>query len=286
MAGFFGFFDYSKPGKGVRKDEPQRSHFSRFFILYGRKFSKMIQLNLLFLLSCAPLLAVAYVVVSQPPEVGQSIFFLPVSLVASLPMGPAIAGVTMIMRRFENEEPVFLLSDFWDTVKANWKQAVIYQLILMLATFIMMTSGNFYWQGAAEQQWMYVPAIIIAIIGITFVFANYYIYIMIVTLELPLRAIIKNGFIMAILGLKSNFFTTVWLGLIIFFTWLMPVLGFLLFVVLGFSLVGFIVVHNSFRVVKKYAIDPFMARQEGGDEPEEEDKRIFSDELLDPQKDR
>lgn len=48
MAGFLGFGNYDKPGKGVGKDEPQKHAFFYFFELYFRKFWKIIEANLLF----------------------------------------------------------------------------------------------------------------------------------------------------------------------------------------------------------------------------------------------
>ena len=36
MAGFFGFFDYSKPGPGIEKDEPQKAALFVFMDIYAR----------------------------------------------------------------------------------------------------------------------------------------------------------------------------------------------------------------------------------------------------------
>lgn len=58
--GFLGFGNYSKPGKGVKKGEPEKKRFFLFFELYFRKISKLIQLNLVFVLFCIPAIAVGY----------------------------------------------------------------------------------------------------------------------------------------------------------------------------------------------------------------------------------
>ena len=54
MAGFLGFGNFQKPGKGVKKNEPEKKRFFQFFELFFRKLTKLIQLNLLYLLFCIP----------------------------------------------------------------------------------------------------------------------------------------------------------------------------------------------------------------------------------------
>ncbi|MDL2233312.1 DUF624 domain-containing protein [Ruminococcaceae bacterium OttesenSCG-928-L11] len=256
MAGFFGFFDYSKPGKGVRKDEPKKSHFVQFFILVQRKFWKLIQLNLLFILFCIPIVTI----------------------------GPDISGMTYVLRNFATEQPVFLFSDFWDAFKSNFKQSFAYSIIFAVAAVVMYIAGSFYFANAAENALFYIPAGFIALIAVLFVFANFYIFPMIVTLDLPLKGIIKNGFLFSILGIKSNIFTAVILAILIFLLWMFYVIGFLVYVIIGFALIGFIIVFNSYRIIQKYAIDPYMEQLEtevaleGGQPAEEE--TVFSDEML------
>ena len=55
MAGFLGFGNFQKPGKGVKKNEPEKKRFFQFFELCFRQLTKLIQLNLLDLLCCIPL---------------------------------------------------------------------------------------------------------------------------------------------------------------------------------------------------------------------------------------
>ena len=51
-------FNYSKPGPGVDKDGPQKKRFFYFFELFGRKFWKLIELNLLYLVCCIPIVTI------------------------------------------------------------------------------------------------------------------------------------------------------------------------------------------------------------------------------------
>lgn len=281
MAGFFGLFDYSKPGKGVRKDEPKRSHFAMFWILVQRKFWKLIQLNFLFLVFCIPLVAVWYLYGSG--IVQSAVAALLLAAVALLPVGPALSGLTYVLRNYTNEQPVFLLSDFWDAFKNNFTQSAIYCYLAAVAAVVMVIAGNFYYQGAADNSWLYVPLGLILMIALLFIFANFYIFQMIVTLDLPLKAIIKNGFLLAVLCIKSNLITLFILALVYFAGWLFGALGTLAMtlinIVIGFSFFGFLVVHNSYRGIRKYAIDPYMDSLEAASE-EIPGENVFNDEQL------
>ncbi|MCL2056440.1 MAG: DUF624 domain-containing protein [Oscillospiraceae bacterium] len=258
MAGFFGFFDYSKPGKGVRKDEPKRSHFVMFFILLQRKFWKMVQVNILFLLFCLPVVgAVALTGTGTAPSL-----VLPLTILQLVVTGPAIAGMLYILRNIETESPVFLLSDFWDSFKGNFKQAFLYGLLCAAVTYLMYLAATFYMRSAPDNIWMYAPLGLVLFMSLMFLFANFYIFPMIVTLELPLPALIKNGVILSMICAKANFIILFWLVLIVFVFWLFPVLGFIFYLLIGCSVIGFVIMHNAYPGIKKYAIDPYMAQLE------------------------
>ena len=60
MPGFFGLFDFTKPGKGVEKDAPKKAAFIVFFELLGRKAWTLTKLNFMFLLFNLPALVIAF----------------------------------------------------------------------------------------------------------------------------------------------------------------------------------------------------------------------------------
>ena len=51
---------YYKPGKGVEKDAPEKNALFKFFELYGRKFWRFLQVNLITLVVLLPLLMTVY----------------------------------------------------------------------------------------------------------------------------------------------------------------------------------------------------------------------------------
>ena len=58
--GLFSYKSYYKPGKGVEKDAPEKNAFFRFFEIYGRKFWRFLEVNLIYLLILLPLLLTVY----------------------------------------------------------------------------------------------------------------------------------------------------------------------------------------------------------------------------------
>jgi len=260
MGGFFGFFDYSKAGKGVRKDEPKRSHFAQFWILTQRKFWQIMQLNLLFLLFCVPIVTI----------------------------GPAMAGMTYVLRQFAAENPVFLLSDFWDNFKSNFKQSFAFGLLQTVFAIIIAYSVQFYFINAPQNMWMYLTLGFSIMVTLLAIFASFYVYLMIVTLDLKLIAIIKNSLIFAVLCMRTNFITLFFLIVVYGVTFIFFPMSMLLVLTILFSFTNFIICYNSYPHIRKYAIEPYLeslreqADAESGAEPqsdESENENVFSDEF-------
>ena len=57
----FKLFDLNKDGKGVDPGEDRTPNLQFFFKQFGRKFTKIISLNILMIFQIIPLIAVAYI---------------------------------------------------------------------------------------------------------------------------------------------------------------------------------------------------------------------------------
>lgn len=239
MAGIFGFFDYSKPGKGVEKDEPQKPRFLKFWELYFRKFWKLIQLNLLFVAFSLPIVTI----------------------------GPATAGLTYVLRSMANEQPVFLFSDFWDGFKNNLKQSLIYSVLWVVGVILIITSWRFYTANLGVSPLMYVPFGLCIMLAIFFIFISFYAFLMIVTIDLPLFAILKNCLILSIVCLKTNLITLFFIALILFAVWLFLPISFFVIILLIPATIGFIISFNCYKEIEKYIIDPYTQNQSTADGP-------------------
>ncbi len=277
MAGFLGLFDFTKEGPGVSKDAPRKKRFFQFFDLYFRKLSKLVSVNLLFLLFCLPAIFLAF-------------FFLPsgsILLFLTLPLclvGPPMAGMTYVVRNLSREQPIFMFSDFWDSFKSNFKQSLAYGIIFS-AIFTLLVFAVISYIGMLSRGLMYY-----ALLGLSFMaallfsFMNCYVYLQIVTVNLNLKGIISNAFRLAVLGIKTNLLTVLFCGILVFLIlWFFPYTLFFL-IPLGFSTISMITCFNSYQYMEKYIIDPYYAahpEERPGYRPDDsEDEAVFSDKQL------
>ena len=111
MAGLFGLFNYEKEGPGIAKDAPKKRGFIVFYEFFFRNFWKFITINLVYGLICAPVIT----------------------------NGLANVGITNVARNIARDKHSFGLSDFFDTLKKNWKQGLIAGII---NTIIIIRTGR------------------------------------------------------------------------------------------------------------------------------------------------
>ena len=114
-----------------------------------------------------------------------------------------------------------------------------------------------------------------------FYMANFYIYLEIVSLTLPMGKIIKNALLLTIMGIKGNVITfavsvTVLLALVMFFPYTVLIVPFL-----PFAWLMFLCAFTSYPVIQKFIINPYYeAKGERNPElpdEEEEGEAIFTD---------
>ena len=317
MAGFFGLFDYSKPGKGVDKNAPQKHRFFLFFELFFRKFFKLIQLNMMYFIIILPFIAfLTYIALenfSVPVEYIQDnvllyIFFwlldLPSSttglppfltwiliLASGILFGPATAGMTYILRNYAKQEHSWIWSDFFERLKLNFKQGVLAGVIdtLVLVSFILYMTFNPS-DNSLFSQYMQLFKYVAIVVFIIYNIMRFYIYTIMVTFDLRFIAILRNSWLFVVLGILRNIFTILFCGILIAG---MSFLDFVFVPLIAFSLCGFITVFNAYPVIHKFMIDPKERDQEDGsvdvqyleDADTADDDPVFSDDVSKLKKD-
>lgn len=266
--GFFGFGNYDKPGPGVSKDEPPKAAPIRFFEVFARKFSKLVQLNLIFILptlvTCI-LMAAIYVMpthfvvsISGMFEMdGWATFVVPLPLVL---LSPFIAGLTFVTRNFAREEHAFVWSDFWDAVKGNWKYFLLNGLICY-GMFTLLGFAVLYYYSMAISEWMYyIPLWLCVVVAIVFLFAQYYLPIMFVTFDLKFKHAYKNALIFTVAGFGRNILVTIILGAMLFAFLNIPLLNItllayvLLLIFIIFSFISYLISFTVYPVIDRYMI--------------------------------
>ena len=304
MAGFFGLFDYNKPGPGVPKDAPPKSPFVVFFEILQRKFWNLVKVNMMFLVFNIPALVLGMLVMLfffpniLPDALNNSdtlvsdmlLKFILLTLMMCVPMitvGPAQAGFTYIMRNYAREEHAFLWSDFKETALKNMKQSLIISTINFFATFFMLWSIRAYIIIGADNLLMTAGAALMVMLFAIFASMNIYIYPIMITFNLSIKQIYKNSLIFAVIKfipnigilLLSAFIILLTFGMIIPFSQL---IGIALYLFLTVSLIGFLTNFYAYPKLKKYMLahieddedeDEDEEEEGEGDEEEESDSR-------------
>ena len=295
--GFFGFGNFSRPGPGVSKDEPKKPAYIRYFQLMGRKFGKLIQLNLLFLI---PFLIIVFVM-------GCLYFFAPVRPALQIPitenillrlnlwdmyvvpvplilLSPFTAGLTYVTRNFAREEHAFVFSDYKDAIKNNWKPFLLNGIFLYLA-YVVITFAISYYYNETIVSWFYLlPFAVCFLVTVLLMFCQYYVPLMIITFDLPLRKIYRNALIFSIAGLWRNLLITVIFAFVLFlmlsaFASVLFLIVICLFLALFvFSFISYTANFIVYPLVEKLMIKPFYEKQNESKTDGEEAKKLEEDE--------
>jgi len=278
----------TKIGPGVDKNTPEKKRFFLFFELYFRKFGKMIITSLLYSLFLVPSVLIGffgYFFATAAPfnMVGPA---LGIAL-----MGPATCGVTYLLRQMSLERPVFIWHDFWSTLKKNFKQSILFSLLDSFLIFLIAVSLQFSTAVMGEGVFQYIILVFYCALAVFFLMMHYYVYLLMITLDLRITQILKNAAILAVAGLRTNLITTFFLFLLIgvpimfipdVYLTLIAVVFVPLFLA---SFIGFIIVFNSFPHIKRLLIDPYYEAhpQEKKNNPfgfetgDEDDEPVFTD---------
>lgn len=254
------FYNFNKAGKGVAKSDKKKGRVHQFFSIYFINFWKIIELSLLYLLACIPIVT----------------------------FGPATAGLTTILRKYSTGKHPFIWSDFWESFKKNFKQSFVVGLLDLLIVASIITGVYIYPQLAkSSSNVFFVPMLISFSIGIIAIIMNFYLFIMIVSVDLKLKDVIKNSFILSCVAIKQNIITLLINALIvgaIIGLMCIDISFVMIFPLFGSSLIAFVSIYNSYPIVKKYIIDPYYQKNNIPN-PEDEiidddDDTIFSDDPI------
>lgn len=254
MAGFFGLFNYEKPGPGVDKNGPRKKSFVIFFEILGRKFWKLVVVNLLYLLFSVPVVT----------------------------NGLASVGMTYITRNFARQKHAFVWGDFIDTIRKNWKQALPVGLINNSITALLFF--NIWWYLNSEGTLALIMLALTLSILVIFSFMKYYMYLMMVTFSLSIRQIYKNSMAFASkVGLKANLIiSSICLLCYIagYFLFYMVPVGTIIVILLALFIFpafrSLLIQFTVFPVIQKYMIEPYYQ------EHPEADRNLLRNLNIDP----
>lgn len=254
------FNNYAKPGKGVDKDVYE-SRFKVFFDVLYRKFWKMMQLNLLYCVFSIPLIVVFMLFVpagqSEANTVTNYLYCIGALLYLSVVgLGFVIPGFTYILRNYSNEQHAFLFSDFWDTIKENFKQGLLLFILDTVLLVVFYLSISFYMVLPDQSAGVQFAKWFLICMALLYFLMHFYIYQIMVTFAMSLGQILKNALILTLGHLPRNLLVFVVVAAIAVITFSISVqMGLLFSGLISVALIGYVVNFTSLDIVKKYMID-------------------------------
>ncbi len=257
--GLFNKVLFGNPNKPDLVIDENQKPVTMFFEVLSIKFWELIKVNLLFTIFMLPTAIWLIINLNALTIEGTSrvtvdsiVFTFVVGLIPCLIIaGIALPSLNYITKSYANETHVWLLQDFLGKIKENWKQSLMYCLILSLGIFISYMGIRVYTVIIeiipAAGILRYILYVIVVIIAISAMYA----YPLMVSVKLKLKHIIRNSLLLTvgklpqtllmilcvvIIPIALYFLSTVWAyGMYV-------IIGY--YVLFGFSFSAFII--NSF----------------------------------------
>ena len=225
-------FYYGKSGKGdYTTDDLPQTRWQLFWEMLRVRFTALFKLNLLYVLIWIPAIIVigrflmltynALAVISDMQmqvdtgaataealatlnvDVANAIrAFAMQTLVLLIPCiaitGPFTAGLCYVTRNWARDEHSFILSDFFQAAKENWKQALITSTITGLIPIMLYVCYTFYGDMASNSVVFLVPQALSIMVCVLWLCCLLYIYPQMVTYEMKYTVLLRNSAIMAL----------------------------------------------------------------------------------------
>ena len=286
-----GFFSrkYETSGVGISKDEVKKKGLALFFDILGRKFWNLMQLNLIFMIFFIP--PILILPIGGLLNKNFTLSFIAacaLALIFMITIGPALAGMTKVIRCFVLGKHTFVWADFWRGFKSNFKLASIVGFIDCIALLSAFSALTVYPQLAVKlgTKAVYIPMVITLSLFIVIIMMNFYIIPMMTATTLGFKNLVKNSFALAFIALKQNFITFIIIlatGVGLYF--LMHYLLSVFLLIIPFfpaAILCLVSCFNSYPVIQKYVINPYYTsigkvNPELLDGSEDDEERIFED---------
>ena len=253
----FKLLDPMRDGKGVEKGEDTTPTLGRFFKLWGRKFWKLISLNLMMLVQIIPLLLIAWLYFAGPkvPTLYSPLY---APLLGAQTAAPTTVGMTLFNSAagLMHQTPVFNSWANWvmgalvvlQLVTYGWQRtATTYILrnlvrgdgVFMFSDYFYAIRRNlkqgfvmglidcaalfalgfdlFYFLNAPTTGWNNVMYYMIFALVFIYGVMRFYTYLMMVTFDMKLSKIFKNALIFVMLGIGRNLMAVLGMALLVGF---------------------------------------------------------------------
>lgn len=198
---------YGKAGKGdYRISDMPQNRIQLFGAVWKVRWSSIFGVNLLYMLFWLPtfvwtIINISLLLTADASLLGENASGLMMTyLIGLVPCifitGPFTAGATYVMRNWARDEHSFVWSDFWDAVKANWKQALPVSLISGLMPLLMYVGWVFYGSLSSTSIIYIIPLCLMFLVFTLWKLSEMVIYTMMVTYDLSLKNLLRNALLL------------------------------------------------------------------------------------------
>lgn len=199
-----------------------------------------------------------------------------------LTFGVSTIGMVYNIRNVCIGDYVDTWHDFFYAIKRNIKQGIIIGIMDALLICILVYDILAYGSESSEFIFLvfYYASIVFAVI---YYIMRFYLYLQLVTCEMSIGKMIKNSFLLTVLGFKRNFVGLIGAALfilIMFYAYiLLPQFSIILLCMFVFSFLTYIGIYCAYPVIKNYVIDPYYEDHpdERPDDPWSTSDRVFID---------
>lgn len=206
MAGFFGMFNYTKPGRGVSKDDLDKTGIALYFDILGRRIGKIVIANILFLITSIPAIIISLflsaviltflgAISGSAIGVGEASvmrYYLTAAMLLLTGSGSASAAMSYVLRKYVNDTHAWVWSDFIDNIKANFLQGTLAYIINTVVFFVLSIAAMYYHFYVKGPMSVLFTSIII-IIAVIFFMMQMYVYQIMASVKLKLKDVYRNA---------------------------------------------------------------------------------------------
>ncbi|MEA5012586.1 MAG: YesL family protein [Angelakisella sp.] len=231
--------NFDRPGPGIPKDAPKKKGVALFIDILGREFWSLLQLNLIYLLCCLPIITI----------------------------GPATAALSRTTVTMVRDENVYPIRDFKEAFQKNWKQGILFGILSTIVVGLQLWSLLLILAVGTQDSsmsWVLGPILVSSFfcVGI-----GMYIFPMIAYVQLPSKSILRNAVFLAFLGKGRTLAAMLLVGGLNMALILLWPMSMIFAVVIHFSLTSLLTSMFAWPVIQKYVVNSNQAKH--GEEEEE-----------------
>ena len=189
----------------------KRFKFEILLSRYFTNFHRIVLTNLLFAVPSAVFFA-AFWFLSNALFKGTVAAVIQLSII---PLFPFYAGVVKVCRNIaRGDSDVKVISEFFSAIKNNFLHFLAHGVVVYVITTLSVLAISLY-VSMLSAGWFFYALLFFCIIVVLFLaYTVFYLPLMSITYDLPLRYIYKNSFLMSFGEFKNNFFATLALAVV------------------------------------------------------------------------